>query len=257
MYSDTLDVLYFYNLQTRSYLGSIGNVKDGDNVESIFANNETIWVLITPFSGNSRTHAYNSSTRARDSSKDISLEEGFYRGGGAFIDNTMYIIKFTSGNTANTALAYNSSTRARDSSKDISLGSGLWLNGFASNNTIWFTKEENSLYNLNAYSQTTTPGATIPPLINIPKGNYENRNSDWAKSEFDAPEVQSDKDFKIAVEEQRPGTRQDQNLSFVASGSTFTTTNPFPGIIRITYNNLSTDTDTYQRYTIFVPFRRF
>ena len=101
------------------------------------------------------------------------------------------------------------------------------------------------------------PTETIPATINIPKGNYENRNSDWARSEFDAPEVQSDKDFKIAVEEQRPGTRQDKNLSFVASGSTFTTTNPFPGIIRITYNNLSTDTDTYQRYTIFVPLEDF
>ena len=88
-----------------------------------------------------------------------------------------------------------------------------------------------STYALRAYTlPSTLPPETIPPLINIPKGNYENRNSDWAKSEFDAPEVQSDKDFKIAVEEQRPGTRQDQNLAFVASGSTFTTTNPFPGV---------------------------
>ena len=105
--------------------------------------------------------------------------------------------------------------------------------------------------------ETTTANTFVPATTTIPKGLYENRNSDWVRGGFDAPEVQSDKDFKIAVEEQRPGTRADKNLPFTASGSTFTTTTPFPGILRITYNNLSTDTDTYQRYTVFVPLEGF
>ena len=105
--------------------------------------------------------------------------------------------------------------------------------------------------------ETTTANTFVPATTTIPKGLYENRNSDWVRGGFDAPEVQPDKDFKIAVEEQRPGTRSDKNLPFTASGSTFTTTTPFPGILRITYNNLSTDTDTYQRYTVFVPLDGF
>ena len=105
--------------------------------------------------------------------------------------------------------------------------------------------------------ETTTANTFVPATTTIPKGLYENRNSDWVRGGFDAPEVQPDKDFKIAVEEQRLGTRADKNLHFTASGSTFTTTTPFPGILRITYNNLSTDTDTYQRYTVFVPLEGF
>ena len=207
----------------------------------------------------STAYAFNKSDGSRDSSKDISI------GSGSWTDctndgTTLWFID----NTSNYARAYVASTRARDSGKDINLGSGGWY-GVANNGTnLWFSFYEfdsettTSTYALRAYTlPSTLPPETIPPLINIPKGNYENRNTDWAKSEFDAPEVQSDKDFKIAVEEQRPGTRQDQNLAFVASGSTFTTTNPFPGIIRITYNNLSTDTDTYQRYTVFVPLDGF
>ena len=60
------------------------------------------------------------------------------------------------------------------------------------------------------------------------------------------------KDLKLRVEETTPGTQQDKNLAFAASGSTFTVATPFPGVLRLTYNNLSTDTDTYQRFTAFV-----
>ena len=206
----------------------------------------TIWMI-----SGTTAQAYNKNNGSRDSSKDISLGTGTYWD--ATNDGTT--IWFLNSTTRNIQ-AYNISTRTRDSSKDISLGSSGTFYALASNVTnIWALISTGTAQ---AYTlRVTATGETIPPLINIPKGNYENRNTDWAKSEFDAPEVQADKDFKIAVEEQRPGTRQDQNLAFVASGSTFTTTNPFPGIIRITYNNLSTDTDTYQRYTVFVPLDGF
>ncbi len=69
---------------------------------------------------------------------------------------------------------------------------------------------------------------------------------------FDDADIDPAKDFKIAAEEETPGSKQNKNLAFVASGSTFTIPTPFPGVLRLTYNNLSTDADTYQRYTAFV-----
>ena len=221
------------NLGTGNWTGGAGN-------------ETTLW-----FIDNTTNYArsYNAVTRARDSTKDINLGAGDWCSG-VGNNTTLWFID----NTTNYARAYIASTRARDNTKDINLGTGDWCSGVGNETTLWFV--DNTTNYAPAYT-IALPKTTIPPLVNIPKGNYENRNSDWARSEFDAPEVQSDKDFKIAVEEQRPGTRQDKNLSFVASGSTFTTTNPFTGIIRITYNNLSTDTDTYQRYTIFVPLDGF
>ena len=245
-----------YDLSTSS-LDSI-SISNNNNGTLVSNSIDTIWIAHT--SGNT-AQAYNSTTGARESSKDITIGRGDWEGG-VYLNNTLYFID----NNTRYARAYNATTRARESSKDINLGlisSEDFFSGGFDNNNLWFIEKETTgppsgrSAHIRVYTQSTTPGTTIPATINIPKGNYENRNSDWAKSEFDAPEVQSDKDFKIAVEEQRPGTRQDKNLSFVASGSTFTTTNPFPGILRITYNNLSTDTDTYQRYTIFVPLDGF
>ena len=160
-------------------------------------------------------YAYNASTRARDSSKDIRLAGSTLWSGAVYAVGTLWFSSFSGGTSI--AYAYNASTRARDSSKDISLpatnSSNAWRSGVSDGTTLWFVGGGTT--QARAYSlPSTTPGTTIPPLINIPKGNYENRNSDWAKSEFDAPEVQSDKDFKIAVEEQRPGTRQDQEFIF-------------------------------------------
>ena len=55
-----------------------------------------------------------------------------------------------------------------------------------------------------------------------------------------APALTSQNDFKVPVEEQVPGSRDDQDLAFVASGNTFTDT--YDGI-RITYNNDSSEAD--------------
>ena len=105
--------------------------------------------------------------------------------------------------------------------------------------------------------ETTTAGTFIPASSTITKGFYEFKNNDWGRASYNAPPAQPDKDIIWRVEERRPGTRSDKNLAFVASGSTFTISDPFPGILRITYNNLSTDTDTYQRFTVFVPLAGF
>ena len=100
-------------------------------------------------------------------------------------------------------------------------------------------------------------GTYIPALVQIKKGLYSYLNSDWVESGFYAKRAQPDKDWTIAVEEERPGTRQDKNLPFVASGSNQTTTTPFPGVLRITYNNTSTETELYQRYSVNVPLDGF
>ena len=60
--------------------------------------------------------------------------------------------------------------------------------------------------------------------------------------------------LKVLVQEQIPGSKQDLNALFTASGNTFTISNLFGGkVLRLTYNNDSSDTDLYQRYTVFVP----
>ena len=68
---------------------------------------------------------------------------------------------------------------------------------------------------------------------------------------FDAPLLNSLNDFKAVVEEIVPGGRDDQDIAFTASGSNFTMT-PIDNI-RITYNNTSSETDLYQRYSVTVP----
>ena len=105
--------------------------------------------------------------------------------------------------------------------------------------------------------ETTTAGTFIPASSKITKGFYEFKNSDWGRASYNAPPAQPDKDIIWRVEERRPGTRADKNLAFVAAGSTFTISDPFPGILRITYNDRSPDTDTYQRFTVFVPLAGF
>ena len=105
--------------------------------------------------------------------------------------------------------------------------------------------------------EKTTAGEFIPASSLIKKGLYTFLNNDWGRAGYYAPKANPNKDVTFQVEEYTPGNRQDKNLPFTASGSTFTTTTPFPGILRITYNNLSTDADTYQRYTVFIPLDGF
>ena len=240
---------YNKNTQARDTTKDKNSSNNGEEHSYIFNVGDQVWTTDYEYQ---EVHIYNlgASGSSYPRITTFSITNGGGMAGG-FSDGTTAWIIF---NNTNIAQAYNGSTRARESSKDITLGTATYTGGNIYYNNDFYVTAGNVV---RGYGFLRTSGTKIPPLINIPKGNYENRNTDWARSEFDAPEVQSDKDFKIAVEEQRPGTRQDKNLSFVASGSTFTTTTPFPGILRITYNNLSTDTDTYQRYTIFVPLEDF
>ena len=100
--------------------------------------------------------------------------------------------------------------------------------------------------------ETTTAGTFIPASVSVTKGLYQKLNGSIAPGGFNATEVQPNQNFKLRVEEEKAGARADKNLAFVASGTTFTNTNPFPGVLRITFNNGSADTDTYNRFTTFV-----
>lgn len=76
-----------------------------------------------------------------------------------------------------------------------------------------------------------------------------------AKSWLEVPDFEqsllnTDNDFKVAVEEQVPGGRDNRDLNLVASGQTFTAV--YAGI-RLTYNNNASESDLYQRYSVNVP----
>ena len=103
----------------------------------------------------------------------------------------------------------------------------------------------------------TSANAFIPATITIPKGFYQYNNSDWQLSEFDAPEAQRSRDLKFMVEELIAGAPQSKASLFQASGSNFTMANPFPNVLDITYNNTSSVTALYQRYTVKVPTANF
>ena len=100
--------------------------------------------------------AYTASTQARDSSKDISLGTGSWRGG-VSDGTTLWFVE----NDNSIAIAYNASTQARDSSKDISLGTGSWNGGLSDGTTLWFVEDDNN--NAVAYSHSPqTTYTTVP-----------------------------------------------------------------------------------------------
>ena len=101
--------------------------------------------------------------------------------------------------------------------------------------------------------ETTTANDFIPATANITKGLYSYRNSDWQQSGFYAPQVNPEKDMIFQVEEITPGAKTDKNLALAASGSNFTIVDPFPGILRLTFNADSSETDLLNRYSVFVP----
>ena len=102
-------------------------------------------------------------------------------------------------------------------------------------------------------------GATtyIPASVMVQKGLYEFLNSDWQEAGYYAKGANPSLDLKFQVEEEIHGAKSDSNITFEPSGQTFTDPNPFPGILRLTYNNDSNDTDLFQRYTIFVSLTGF
>ena len=100
-----------------------------------------------------------------------------------------------------------------------------------------------------AFPGTSTPGDTIPATSTYTKGDYQFRDDDWGKSGYDAPPVNTTRDFTIPVKENRQGTRQDKNLLMASSGSNYTIANPFPTIQRLTFNADSSETDLLNRYS--------
>ena len=74
----------------------------------------------------------------RDSSLDIALSTGSWRGGASDGITLWFVDDF-----GNMAVAYVAATRARDSAKDISLGTGFWRGGalpMALRSGLWITR---------------------------------------------------------------------------------------------------------------------
>ena len=103
--------------------------------------------------------------------------------------------------------------------------------------------------------ETTTAGTFIPAEVEVAKGLYTFQNSDWQPAGFYAPEVNPDNSMLFQVEETTPGVKQDKNLSLARSGSNFTIVDPFPGVLRLTFNADSSEADLLNRYSVNVPLR--
>lgn len=61
------------------------------------------------------------------------------------------------------------------------------------------------------------------------------------------------KDLTFAAEEITPGIKRDIQIDLSASGSNYTFPDPFPGILRLTFNADSSETQLLNRYSVNVP----
>ena len=105
----------------------------------------TLWFVDdTP----NKATAYTVSTRARDTSKDVSLGSGIWTGG-VTDGTTLWFINLTD----KKAVAYIASTLARDSGSDISLGDGDWYGGPYTYGTLWFV--DNKANKVATYTAST------------------------------------------------------------------------------------------------------
>ena len=70
---------------------------------------------------------------------------------------------------------------------------------------------------------------------------------------YNEPNVDLKKEFKVGVQEKTPGTKEDKNIALGSSGSNYTNATPFPGVNRLTFNADSSETDLLNRYSVNVP----
>ena len=100
-------------------------------------------------------------------------------------------------------------------------------------------------------------GTYVPADAKDPVGPYYDDGTDVQRDEYTADAANLNNDLKFMVQERQPGGKTGKTLNFTASGSNFTVTNPFPKILRITYNNTSSDSDLYRRYSLDVPLANY
>ena len=93
-------------------------------------------------------------------------------------------------------------------------------------------------------------GVYVPASVNVSQGLHEGNNGVWARSRYEAPPVSSARDFAFAVQEIIPGGKTDRNITLVTSGNTYTLSDPFPGILRITYNFGAGDAGLIHRWSV-------
>ena len=144
---NSTNTLFAYKLTPDADFGDRDSGKDialaADNVNSwgIWSDGTTMWVSDQSWvseQDSGRVRAYNLSTKARDSGKDITLAVDNFTPWGIWSDGTtMWVVD----RVGDKLYAYNLSTKARDSAKDINLpsdntfASGIWSDG----ETMWVT----------------------------------------------------------------------------------------------------------------------
>ena len=66
--------------------------------------------------------------------------------------------------------------------------------------------------------------------------------------DYNEARVDRAKDFEIAVNETTNGAKADEDIALGASGNNYTNATPFPGVLRLTFNADSSETDLLNRY---------
>lgn len=91
----------------------------------------------------------------------------------------------------------------------------------------------------------------LPSSSNYTEGVHEATSRTWFPSSYWATAFDEDRaeNVKIACAEITIGTNT-YNLEFNADGPNFSIEDPFAGIQKLIYNNVSTDTDNYQKFTV-------
>ena len=99
--------------------------------------------------------------------------------------------------------------------------------------------------------------AYVPANAVDPKGEYYTDGTDIQRDGYAADPADITHDLKFLVQEKHVGGKTGKSLTFAASGSNFTVANPFDNILSLTYNNTSSDSELYQRYSLDVPLANY
>ena len=244
---DNDNKLFAYNLQTKARDQSKDiTLSESVSGRGMWSNGVTIWFAGR---GSSRLKAYNLSSGAYDSSKNIDMT--------AQLVSTEQPLGVTSdgdtlyATTGSRVHAYNLRTRAYDQSKSLlnSLSNagntnapGLWTDG----SILWVSDRIDN----KVYAYNIAANVYVPATGTFKAGPYYDDGTDAQPDEYAAPPANPSADLTFQVQESVPGQVNDVALNFLATGTDYHVRNPFDGVFEITYNNTSSDADTYQRYTV-------
>ena len=153
--------------------------------EGIWSDGTTMWVM--PWTG-TKIHAFNMATKARDSSKDITIKTGLTNAQGITSDGTtMWLSDYL---TTDTLFAHNISSKSYDSTKDITLhADNNWATHLTSDGTtIWvMDNADKKIYAYTASTRTrdTSKELTLHADNSEPTGFWTDGTTMWVADDID------------------------------------------------------------------------